>query len=205
MNYSDLQTAVANFLNRSDLYASIPVFIAMTESSMNRRLRVREMIVRAQDVSVASEFQAVPTDFSGPISMTLSTGEVLDNMSPDEINFQKYRNASLGGTPTAYAVVGGQFQFNPIPSGTTPLTAVMSYWGNLPALSAGNPSNWLLAEYPDAYLYGALCEAGMFMVGGDRRLPAWEARHHEILDQIEASDRAESFGARLTPQASLVV
>ena len=42
-NYSNLQTAIANFLARDDLTTEIVDFIALTEADFNRRLRVRAM------------------------------------------------------------------------------------------------------------------------------------------------------------------
>lgn len=202
MNYVELQTAVANFLNRSDLYASIPTFIVLTEAHMSRRLRVRPMIAIAQDAAVASEFQTLPGDFAGPLSVTLSTGETLDNLAPDAMNAKKFLNSEETRTPDSYAIVGTQIQFNPVPSAV--LTCVLSYWANIPALSVSNTSNWLLAAHPDAYLYGALVEAGLYLTG-DRRVGIWTQRFSQALDEIEAADRLESYGARLTPHTSLVV
>jgi len=42
-SYSSLQTAVANWLDRSDLTARIPEFISLAEARINRALRVRIM------------------------------------------------------------------------------------------------------------------------------------------------------------------
>ena len=42
-NYSELQTAVANWLDRDDLTARIPEFIALAEARFNRVLRLRSM------------------------------------------------------------------------------------------------------------------------------------------------------------------
>ena len=40
-NYSELQTAVAAWINRTDLTALLPDFITLAESKLNRRLRTR--------------------------------------------------------------------------------------------------------------------------------------------------------------------
>ena len=42
--YDNLKTTIANYLNRSDLTSYIGDFITLTESRLNRELRVREMI-----------------------------------------------------------------------------------------------------------------------------------------------------------------
>ena len=42
-NYTELQSALADYLIRSDLTARIPDFIALCEGRLNRTLRVRDM------------------------------------------------------------------------------------------------------------------------------------------------------------------
>ena len=41
-NYADLTASVANWLNRTDLTAIIPDFVAMAESDISRDLRLRK-------------------------------------------------------------------------------------------------------------------------------------------------------------------
>tara|TARA_R100001510_G_scaffold686_1_gene510 strand:- start:874 stop:1080 length:207 start_codon:yes stop_codon:yes gene_type:complete len=62
--FSNLKTAIANYLNRDDLTAFIGDFITLTESRLNRELRVREMI--SSDTST--------TTVSGTQSYSLPTG-----------------------------------------------------------------------------------------------------------------------------------
>ena len=45
--YSELKTSVADWLNRSDLTSAVPDFISLAEAQVERRLRTRQMIVRA--------------------------------------------------------------------------------------------------------------------------------------------------------------
>ena len=45
--YSELKTAVANWLNRDDLTSVIPDFIALTEADMDRKIRHWRMEKRA--------------------------------------------------------------------------------------------------------------------------------------------------------------
>ena len=44
--YTDLQSSVADWLNRSDLSAVIPTFIQLAEAKFNRELRTRDMLTR---------------------------------------------------------------------------------------------------------------------------------------------------------------
>ena len=60
--YSDLQTAVANWLARSDLAANIPDFIAIFEAVANRRLRVRQQ-ESAATLTPSSGVASLPADY----------------------------------------------------------------------------------------------------------------------------------------------
>jgi hypothetical protein len=61
--YAELQTAVANFLARSDLTAQIPDFIALAEGRMSRELETRSQEKRATaTLTTGDEFIALPTD-----------------------------------------------------------------------------------------------------------------------------------------------
>lgn len=200
MNYIELQTAVANFLNKSDLFATIPTFIALAEAKMTRRLRVRPMVVNST-ASITLEFETVPGDFAGPISMKLDTGEVLDCIAPDAMAARKAGEDKASGKPICYSVVGSSFEFSPTPGSA--YTVYLVYYGAIPALSAVAPTNWLIAAYPDAYLYGALTEAAPY--ANDRRAGMWAQRLEAVLAEIDNADRQESYGARLEPRTSLVV
>ena len=51
--YSDLKTSVANYLNREDLTAVIPDFITLTHNRLNRDLRVRVNLIRAETTTTS--------------------------------------------------------------------------------------------------------------------------------------------------------
>lgn len=200
-NYTDLVAAVQDFLNRQDLASAVPTFISVAEAQINRRLRVRRMTTINAAFSISGEYVNLPTDFAGPISLQLSTREVLDNVSAEALQEIKRCNGGSTGKPTAYAVVGGQFQFDTAPA--TAYTATLVYYGRVPALTQAAPTNWLMTDHPDAYLYGALLQSAPYLVD-DARLSVWTTLFTTILADIELADRHESFGAKLTPIAAQV-
>ena len=59
--YAELQTAAANWLNRTDLTARIAEFIDLSESQFNRRLRTRSQLTRTQ-ATVSTQFVGLPSD-----------------------------------------------------------------------------------------------------------------------------------------------
>jgi hypothetical protein len=62
MNYSQLKSNIADFLNRSDLTAVIPTFIDLAEAQMERPLRVRQMVGRST-APIDTQYSALPSDF----------------------------------------------------------------------------------------------------------------------------------------------
>jgi|SRR5581483_2611690 len=206
MDYAGLQSTIGDFLNRPDLYAQVPTFITLAEAKMARRLRVQAMVTSAT-ASVGAEFETTPTDFAAPISMKLTpandaTGTyVLDCIAPDAMAARKQFTDTPGGQPKCYAVVGGSFEFSPVPDQS--YSVYLIYYAKPPALSVSNTSNWLLAAWPDAYLYGALEQATPYVK--DARAAAWASLFEAALSEIEQADKRDSFGARLEPKASLVI
>ena len=89
-NYSELQTEVASWLDRSDLTAQIPAFIQLAEARINRKLRVRAMETVVQHTMVGlSKRIALPTDYlqmrglkfsSDKIATTTLNGEISDSV-----------------------------------------------------------------------------------------------------------------------------
>ena len=75
MTYSELKTAVANYLNRSDLDSMMDTFIQQTEAELNRKLRTKDMIKRATATADA-QYLTLPTDWLEAINVEITSGVV---------------------------------------------------------------------------------------------------------------------------------
>jgi len=196
-DYSDLQTSVASWLARSDLTTSIPDFIALCHKKLMRVLRVREMETIASPFTIGAETVAVPTDWleTRKIYVTSSTPRYdLQYVSPDKI--VEWNSNADSGPPRFFTVVGGDFQFIPIPDAT--YTGTHIYYQSLAQMSAGSDTNWILTSHPDLYLYGSLLEASGF-IQNDPRLPLWQSLYDRGLQEVtRQSQRAKSGPAMQT-------
>ena len=76
VNYSDLKTSIADWLNRSDLTATIPDFITLAESGFNKEIRNRKMIKRAT-ATIDSQYSAVPSDWLQTVDFVIETNPVV--------------------------------------------------------------------------------------------------------------------------------
>lgn len=197
--YSDLKTAIANWLGRDDLTSRIPEFIALAEAKFNRRLFVPQMEDRATltvDTGATSpEFLSLPTDFQTMRSARLSgvSGKPrLEFFTQTQMDDYRYSIDNVAGQPAYFSIVGTEMELAPTPNENYAVEIV--YRAKVPALTDGNTTNWLLSLAPDAYLYGALLEASMFMQY-DERVPMWGAAHQAAIEGVNGLGERQSFAS----------
>ena len=198
--YAELKTSIGDWLNRSDLSATIPDFISLAEAQIERTLRTRQMIVRA-NASFDSEYGTVPADFLETKSLKLtSTNPIkpLEFLTMDDMD-QARSQYTASGKPRFFTVVGNQFRIAPTPDST--YTAELIYFAKLTKLSNSVTSNWLLASSPDIYLYGALLQAAPYLQD-DARIQTWATLYERALNDLQtADDRGASSGGTLLTRA----
>lgn len=196
--YDELKTAVASWMARSDLGDRIPEFIALAEARINRVIRVRDMETRATaSLLSGSSYIDLPASFGGIRYMKITSTDPVRQLryaTPTQID--QMWAGSQTGTPAVFAVVGDAFRVAPTADAT--YTLEISYNKLVPALSASNTSNWLLAAHPDAYLYGALVAAHGFVGIGDgadaQALGQWQGRFDAALAELEDVDAMDRWG-----------
>jgi len=188
-NYTELQAAVANWLGRGDLTSRIIEAIALAEAKMNRKLRTLDMVTKNATFSITGEYVAVPTNFGGAKTFYLNTNPVrhLEPLSDEYLNTA----FNSSGAPLGYVVQGTNFRFGPVPSQTYSSTLV--YWLKVPALTGGNPTNWLLTSHPDAYL--ALCCSAMCGLAREWDAAAgYRDEGYSILQEIVDQSKKDRIG-----------
>lgn len=188
--YAELQTAVAGWLHRGDLTATIPDFISLAEAKLNRRLRLRAQETTA--TGTVSATVALPTSFIGMRSLTVSAGGKsypLTYVAPELLT-------SETGQPTSYTIIGDNIKFQ---NSTTGYTYTLVYYVPFAALSAG--VNWLITNAPDVYLYATLMEASPYLKD-DQRAGTWNQMLSEAINLIEKQDKGDRFGSSLAVRVS---
>jgi hypothetical protein len=193
--YSELKTAVADFLNRDDLTSAIPNFVALAEASLNRRMRAPEMVTRAT-VTVDAEYESRPADWLETIRYQMTTNPitVLQFVTPEEAIIQKTK-FSVSGTPLFFSTVGTQFQHVPAPD--TSYSGELMYYARVAGLSDANTSNWLLTANPDIYLYATLVQSAPYLKE-DERIGVWAGILDRLMAEYEvAEQRAKTGSSRL--------
>jgi hypothetical protein len=198
--YTELKTSIGDWLNRSDLTNAIPDFISLAEAQVERTLRTRQMIVRA-NASFDAQYGAVPADFLETKSLKLTSTNPqtpLQFLSIDALDNEATKYTA-SAKPKFFGVVGGQFRLVPTPDSN--YTTELTYYAKLTKLSSTVATNWLLTSSPDIYLYGALLQAAPYLQD-DARITVWSSLYDRAMSELQtADDRGASSGGALLTRA----
>lgn len=196
--YAELQTSLQNELRRTGTAYTdaIPDLILRCEVKMNRRLRLREMETLAYATyavgtnAIADRLLALPAGYVEmlqPLRAKKSTEDdtkyiPLTYLDPQQIS-DRYGNVErIDGL--CYTL-RDQIEFSAATA--QELTIMMHYLKKWDL--ATDTTNWLLTNYPDAYLYGALMESELFL-RDDARAGTWKQLYDEAIHDLnELSNR----------------
>ena len=198
-NYTNLQTSIANFLNRDDLSSVIPTFIQMAEAQMNREIRHWKMEQRSNgQQSGGDQWMQIPSDWmetirlgiigSGTSALTLTSRAAMADI--------RAKNEDVSTkAPYLYCHQDSQFELYPTPSEDTDFELL--YIQKIPDL-ATNDTNWLLEEAPDVYLYGSLIHSAPYLAE-DARAETWAKFYSAAVQNVNAAaDKARYSGSGMT-------
>lgn len=182
-NYTTLQTAVADWLAKSNLTSFIPNFIQNWEEKFYRQPKnFGSWMEQSLSSTIASSVIAVPT---GYLAMKYayvngSPSSRLDRMSLNQL-LGTYPRGGDTGLPVWYARDGSNFIFGPAPDST--YTIKGTYWAKptlMRSFASDAAAHWIIVNAPDLPLYGALIEAEPFLKN-DKRIPTWQAFYDTAL------------------------
>lgn len=180
--YSELQTTIADWLNRADLTAVIPDFIKLAEANFNRQLRTHDMLKRST-ATVEDDYFSVPTDWLETISLVNNATKTFPMEYVDYFQINNLKSITLTGDSRFYTMVDGKFLIYPAASSTAPVNLELLYYGQIPSLSNSNTTNWLLTKSPDLYLYGALVQAEPYLKN-DERVGLWNTAMTSVMESM---------------------
>lgn len=157
--YAELQTAVTNWMARSDISGSAAEFISLAEAKLNREIPAVET-----DATLTGTLDSRRIDISSqncvePIALFLAqTGY-------DEVEIQRQADGTFlylttSGEPSIWAIDGTYIDFD------CPLDAAYPFrfrFRQKFALSDSATTNWLLTNHPDIYLAAVLVWGGVFI------------------------------------------
>lgn len=191
-NYTTLQTAVGDYLARSDLTSYLPNFVQNWEERFYRESQNwASWMESALSVTITSNLAAVPADYLGlKVAYVGSTSGPLERVSLSQLYARFPRGGASGGTARFIARDGANFRFGPeVVSGTLAGT----YYAKPATLRVdADGINWLITNAPDLCLYGSLLEAEPFLKN-DVRIDVWQRFYNEALMAYRSQFKEEEY------------
>ena len=191
--YALLKTTIANYLNRTDLTSYLGDFITLTESRMNRELRVREMVNTDTTTTTVAGTQSysLPSGFLEASAVIYQSNpyRTLRFMANGDF-YRQYNVTQTSGLPTFFTIVGENILLGVAPDSAQ--TLQIDFYKTITALSESNTTNTILTNYPELYLYGALAESSPFLMQ-DERLDTWARLYKEALANANLSSEKGSI------------
>lgn len=185
-SYSELKTAVANWLHDDALTTIIPDFITIAEKRIEREVRCRENEA-ALSVVIAAGVAAIPSDYVELkyAYIDLTPLRVLERTTARKI-YEQYPNRSSSGIPSMIASDNGNFIFGAYPAST--YTVAGTYYKRL----TGVATSWnaLATLCPDLYLFASLAEAADYTMD-EAQLAKWNSKYQKVLSDINGQEQAE--------------
>lgn len=208
MTFAELQTAVAGYLNRSDLSSMIPTWINIGQRKLENGTYYMEngvqhfhnnwkyMEVRA--TTSASEDDAyitLPTNFKQAIWVkvvdnTLASPVYYDliPVSPQKALEDYPSIVGNKGRPKEFAVIKYSGEFLVRPTLDQAYTFDVYFYAYSTALSANTDSNWLSLNYPEILIYSALMEAEPYLEN-DARMATWKSMLNDSVAGLARSEK----------------
>lgn len=200
-DYNRLKAEVTKFAMRggdTEYEDTVPTFISLGESALNRELPLRVMEVDAPLTgTTGSRFIPLPADFVEPFALHLTTYGEPRCVRPGVAGQMEVRSSN--SEPTEWAINGTNIELN------APCDQNHSFifrYRKSFALSDAEPTNWLLTHYPDAYLAAALVWGGVFMRDTAEAAP-WKAILDDAIAKIGWLEARSIAVAPLTADPAL--
>lgn len=181
-NYSELQTAAANWLNRANLTDRIPEFIALGEAYINREIRTRAMETSAagtfsnDQIIISSQM----TRFRKIKSFVVNSGGahyILNYISPQQ--WSQRGGSGATGLPREYTINGDYIFVIPYPDST--YSWDIYYTQSISSIVDG--TNWVITNHPDLYMAATLAEAYGY-IKNKEDMVFWAGKRDQIIASI---------------------
>lgn len=181
MNYTTLQSTVADWLHRTDLTAQIPSFIELAEERINRALRVRQMETVLTATTITDNIITPAADIVD-VKLLWPSGFPNCEIKPQSLSM--VLTGDMLNTATQYTWQGTSLRFN----GSGDVEGVL--YSKVPSIATAG-TTWLGESAPSLYLYGALVQAAIFTKDDPT---TWQALFDQTIGDLNGNDQRR-FGS----------
>jgi hypothetical protein len=200
--YSELKTAIETWLARAgdtEISGNAADIVTLAEARLKRDLPLRVTWTSTTLTGTpGSRSIALPSNYVEPQSLFLTTFGVQTMLKPEIAGNIEY--GATGGTPSAWAIAGSNIDLD-VPCDQAH-TFTFHYRKSL-SLSDSSPTNDLLTQHPDAYLFACLFEAAMLIQDFEAAV-AWNERAKITIESVADSDARSRSVATLSVDPAIV-
>lgn len=207
---TDLRASLAGWLHRTDVNATatgagvdnvVDDWIALFEAEANATLRLRVMeSAEALTTTAGVRTLALPTGFLEPIDLRVAFAS---GNTPVTLRFYPADQIDQGvqtAPPSAWTIDGSNIAFDCLVDNAYAVTfRMLKAFG----LTDAAPTNWLLTNFPNVYLYGALRHSSMYLMN-DARIGGWERMYLQGLQTLEDKEARANTLATLSVDPALM-
>lgn len=198
--YSELQAAIARFAVRTDLGDQIIDCISLVEGDLNSHFNLRTLETDQSLVAVpGSRFVALPATFREQknlwIEWPYGRSDPLRFVTPDLLT-----TSAVAGIPQTWCIDGLNIAFEKPAASSYALTLRMIAGLEL---SDANPTNLVLTNYPNVYLYGALVHVAAILANSIQGA-MWAAAYQDALAKAKAKESRSKASTTLVTEIGLM-
>jgi hypothetical protein len=193
--YSDLKTAVASWLNKTNLTTQIPDLVALAESNIRRDVHTRSHETRTAS-TLTGETLTFPTRFMRVRSLSVG-GKPMEYLSPEAYQTKVDQEYSSQGY---YTIIGQSIY---VLNGASGDDYILVYDASLTGFSADADTNWLLTNAPEVYLWGA-CEQAAVFLKDTAAAQDYNARYSAAVANLNRSERMAKYAGPLIARPEVV-
>ena len=178
-NYGELKAELSAYLFHQRLANRYDNCTQLFETSANSRLRVLPMEASTL-LTTASGTVALPSDYI--TWRTVKYPSRRDYGELDYVHPAYLPSVQLNRRPPVFTIEGSNFITRPVDD--TADAWEFHYYGKIPSLvGVATNTNWLLTEYPNAYLFGVITELAAVQRNAEMA-QLYKARRDEAFQEI---------------------
>jgi hypothetical protein len=193
--FGELKTAVASWLNKTNLTSQLPDFVALAESAIRRDVHTRSHESRATGI-LTGETLAFPTRFMSMRSLSVG-GTPLEYLSPEAYQRKVDQQYSSQGY---YTIIGQNIY---VLNGASGDDYILVYDASLTGFSSDSDTNWLLTNAPEVYLWGS-CEQAAVFLKDTAAAQDYNQRYAAAVANLNRSERMAKYAGPIISRPEVV-
>lgn len=197
--YTELKEEIIDWTHRDDIDLKIPNFILLAEQEAYNPPRdsgISPLKTKQQETnatlttSISTRLVSLPSDFIELRGARLEIVDVSGYITYQTPEQMIRLDDTDVGRPYFFTIIGSQIEFNRISDEAYDFE--ITYYQKEPSLTAAAPTNDLLTNHPDVYLYGALYKAFSWAQMDDQAAK-FRAMFYSAIDGANRSDDIGRF------------